>query len=171
MSKPKMTVAQWLGDKFKNSFKTLSETLSTEQFNEFVQEAGALQPDNAEETGEGNQGEGAEGSQDPKNAAPAGPGPESTDLQAQVQALTTKLEVANTALASEKKAHEATTAQLTAANAAKSAAEATSNKLRQAVNPLGNEDLVNQDPEKRNQGLTKTDIEAREAYKKRHSKA
>lgn len=145
--------------------------MNTEQFNQFVSEAGALQPEDSEGTGDGDQGDGPEGGQDPKNSDPAGPGPKDTDLQAQVQALTTKLEVANTALADEKKAHEATSSLLTAAEAAKSAAEANSKKLRQAVNPLSDEDLTNKDPQQQTAGLTKTDIEAREAYKKRHSQA
>ena len=166
-----MSAAQWLADRFKNSFKTLSETLNTEQFNEFVQEARALQPEDSADGGESDQGAGSEGGQDPQNADPAAPGAKDTDLQAQVQALTTKLEVANTALANEKKAHEATAAQLTAANAAKSAAETTSQKLRQAVHPMADEDLTNKDPQKQSAKLTKTDIEAREAYKKRHPKA
>ncbi|WP_031527008.1 hypothetical protein [Dyadobacter crusticola] len=178
MSKPKKSAAQWLGDAFKNSFKAISETLSTEQFNQFVQDAEALQPEDSEETEETEEtGSGTETQQetesgDPQNADPSNSGPTNTDLQAQVKALTTRLEAADAALDSEKKAHEGTTAKLTVAQSALSASEAKYSKLRQAVNPMADEDLSNKETnEKQNAGMTKTDIEAREAYKRNNPQA
>jgi hypothetical protein len=44
MSKPAKTAKQWLGSVFGKSLKTISETLTPEQFDAFQQEASALMP-------------------------------------------------------------------------------------------------------------------------------
>lgn len=44
MSKPVKTAKQWLGSVFGKSLKTISETLTPEQFDAFQQEASALMP-------------------------------------------------------------------------------------------------------------------------------
>lgn len=167
MSKFKTTVDAWLQKVFGDSLKPISENLTAEQYSQVVQGAESFL--NSE--GDGQSGEDPEGAEDPKNEDPANTEPSNADLQAQVSALAGQLETANTALANEKKAHEATSTLLTAANAAKSAAEDTVKQLRQAVNPLGNEDLSNQNTEKQAGGVTKTDIAAREAFKNSHPQA
>lgn len=178
MSKPTKSAKQWLGDAFKNSLKAISEALSTDQYNKFVQDAEALQPEESEETEEADETETgtetqeeAETGEDPKNADPAKGAPTSADLQAQVTALSARLDVANAALQTEKKAHEGTTTKLTEAQNALSAATANYKKLRQAVNPMSDEDLANKETDNSKAGLTKADIEAREEFKKNRSEA
>lgn len=172
MSKPKKSATQWLGDAFKNSFKALSEALSPEQFDQFVQDAGALQPEDSEETEESEETEtGTETGEDPQNADPASGGPTDADLKAQVASLTTKLENSTTALNAEKKAHEGTAAKLADAQNALSASQAKYSKLRQAVNPMADEDLTNKENDNSTASLTKADIEAREEFKKNRSEA
>lgn len=170
MSKPTIGITAWLNNFFGGSHKAISEALPTEQYNAFVSEAEKLMQSQG-----GTPEQKTEESPEPKNTGatpePGNTEPTSTDLQAKITALETKLGVANTALEDEKKAHSATSAQLTEAKNALTASEDKNKQLRQSVNPVGDEDLVNKETGNSNAGLTKADIEAREEFKKNRSEA
>lgn len=168
MSKLKTTASAWLSKVFGDSLKPISESLTAEQYSQVVQGAENFLNSEGDEQGDG--GEDPDGAEDPKNEDPGSTDPSDTDLQAQVTALTSQLDTVNADLAAEK-THAETSAKLTAAQTALSAALDNNKKLRSAVNPVSDEDLSNKTAEKQTSGLTKTDIAAREAYKKRHPKA
>jgi len=150
MSKKAISIGAWLGEFFGTSHKAISESLSTEDYNQFVSEAEALaQSDQAE--------------------ALAAANLKNTDLEGQMQTLQQKLTDTQTAFNAEKKTHEETSAKLADAQTKLTVAEDNNKKLRDAVNPLGDEDLTNNQGE--NSHLTKTDIEAREAFKKNRPQA
>ncbi|WP_342086093.1 hypothetical protein [Dyadobacter sp. OTU695] len=171
MSKPTIGITAWLNNFFGGSHKAISEALPTEQYNAFVSEAEKLMqaqgadPEQKKEDGSP-EPTNSDATPEPKNTEPT-----STDLQARITALETKLGEANTALEGEKKAHSATSAQLTEAKSALTASEDKNKQLRQAVNPVGDEDLVNKETGNSNTGLTKADIEAREEYKRNRTQA
>lgn len=170
MSKLKTTVTDWLNSVFGgDSLKQISESLTAEQYSQVVQGAENFLNSDGNQEGEG--GEDPDGAEDPKNEDPGNTDPSDADLQAQVSALTSQLETANADLAAEKKTHGETSAKLTAAQTALSAALDNNKKLRSAVNPVSDEDLSNKNTEKQTGGLTKTDIAAREAFKNSHPQA
>lgn len=164
MSKLKQTVDGWLQSVFGGSLKPISESLTTEQYNQVVKDAETFLNAQGGETEPG-------GTEDPKNEDPGNTGPSDTELQNQVNSLTSQLDTANADLAAEKKTHGETFAKLTAVQTALSAALENNKKLRDAVNPLGDEDLSNKDTNNSTANLTKADIEAREEYKKNRSQA
>lgn len=171
MSKPTIGITAWLNNFFGGSHKAISEALPTEQYNAFVSEAEKLMQSQGlspEQKQEGGTPEptGTGATPDPSNTEPT-----ATDLQAKITALETKLGESNTALENEKKAHSATSVQLTEAKNALTASEDKNKQLRQSVNPVGDEDLVNKESGNSNAGLTRADIEAREEFKKNRSQA
>ncbi|WP_439555059.1 hypothetical protein [Dyadobacter sp.] len=179
MSKPRLSIGAWLDQVFGKTHKDLSETLSTEQYNDFVKGATSIRGavDTEEEETQDTAGDGQEvkGS---KEAAESKTEVLDTDLSAKVLALTNQLSEAQSALTTEKEAHAATAGKLTEAeNSLKEtttkleASELQKQKLRDAVNPLGDEDLSNKEGTGADAGLTKTDLEAREAHKRNRSEA
>ncbi|MCE6987489.1 hypothetical protein [Dyadobacter sp. CY323] len=163
MSKKTKSVTAWLSEKFGISHKAISESLSAEQYSQFVGEAEKVAADDL--TGEGAEDSEAEKQLENKDADATA----IKALEGKVTNLEAQLTAANTALEGEKKAHESTSAKLVETEGKLTASEAQKEKLRQAVNPLSDEDLVNKGSE--NNGLTQADIQAREAYKKNNPKA
>lgn len=163
MSKKTKSITAWLSEKFGASHNAISEFLPAEQYSQFVGEAeqlaGAdLGGDGAEDTETGNQ---------PENTALDATAIKS--LEGKVTNLEGQLAAVNTALDGEKKAHQTTSATLAETQGKLTAAEAQKDKLRQAVNPLADEDLVNKESD--NKGITPTDSEARAAFKRRNPTA
>ncbi|WP_254562135.1 hypothetical protein [Dyadobacter diqingensis] len=164
MSKPKKSVVTWLSDAFGISHKIISESLSAEQYAKFLEEAGAVQSSvESDETDEDDEDEDLEDENetpDPKNADPKG-----STVEARLSALEKGLATAKNALKSEAKAHKATTAKLTETEQKLKLAEDQKGKLRQAVNPLADEDATTS--AKDGEFLTQADIDARESYNRR----
>lgn len=171
MSKPTIGITAWLNNFFGGSHKAISEALPTEQYNAFVSEAEKLMQSQGATPEPTSGGATPEPTNTGASPEPSNTEPTAANLQAKVTALETKLGEANTALENEKKAHSATSVQLTEAKNALTASEDKNKQLRQSVNPVGDEDLVNKESGNPNAGLTKADIEAREEFKKNRSEA
>jgi len=170
MSKSKKSVGAWLSDVFGTSHKAISENLSTEQYNQLVIDAGKFreseeskqQDDEADETDEEETTDSEQ--TDPKNSS----------FESRLKALETGLVAAQNALKAEKKVSKGLTTKLSEAEikltetqTKLATSEEQKTKLRQAVNPLGDEDLTNK--EDSTAGLTQADIEARKSYKANRS--
>lgn len=172
MSKPKKSVGEWLSGLLGASHKAVSENLTAEQYSQLVIDAGKFRAsqeakeddDEANETDDEEDQDEESETPDPKNADS-----KNSSFEARLSALENGLVTAKNALKSEQKAHKATTTKLTETEGKLKLAEAQKGKLRQAVNPLGDEDITNQ--ESQDTGLTKVDIEARESWKKNRSEA
>lgn len=165
MSKPKKGIGAWLSDIFGDSHKAISENLSTEQYNQFVKSAEKLQPADSDETDDDDADE-DDDDDDKQDADPKNKDPKNTDFESRLKSLEDGLKLSQAALKSEKKTVKALTTKLTEAESKVTASEDKNKKLRQAINPLGDEDLANSESQN---GLTKVDIEARESYKKNRS--
>lgn len=146
MSKPKKGIVAWLSDVFGSSHKAISENLSAEQYNEFLKQAEKLQPEESEQEEEK-------------------PEPKNLESDQRISELESQLGVAQSELKKEKGVSAAAIGEKNKLQQKLEEAEAKNKKLRQAVNPLGEEDISNQ--ETNNNGLTQSDIAAREVWKNR----
>ena len=144
MNKPKKGIVAWLSDVFGSSHKAISENLSAEQYNEFLKQAEKLQPEELEKE-----------KTDPKNL----------ESDQRISELEIQLGVAQSELEKEKGISATAIGEQNKLQQKLEEAEAKNKKLRQAVNPLGEEDISNQ--ETNNNGLTQSDIAAREVWKNR----
>jgi chromosome segregation ATPase len=166
MNKPKGGVRGWIESVFGTSHKAISENLSAEDYNSFVADAEKLQA--TDETDDEDSEEQDESDPDPQNIDP-----QNKSIEDRISALEKGLATANAALKAEKKVSKDLQSKLTAAETKLtetqtklSVSEAQKKKLRDAVNPLG-EDLSDDNP--KDEYLTKADIDARESYKKNRS--
>lgn len=160
MSKPKRTVGQWLNDVFGLSHKSISENLSTEQYNQFVAEASKLQSaDDSEE-------EESEEESEEEQETGEGKKAENASLESRVQALESSLKATQANLKAETKAKNNALKQLEETQGKLQQSEDQKKKLRDAVNPLGDEDITNSESQPH---LTNADIEARKSYKQNRS--
>lgn len=160
MSKPKRSVGQWLNDVFGGSHKSISESLSAEQYNQFVAEASKLQ------SADGSEEEESEDSEEEESETGEGKKAENVNLESRVQALETSLKANQAALKAETKAKNVALKQLEETQGKLQQSEEQKKKLRDAVNPLGDEDITDSDSQPH---LTNADIEARKSYKKNRS--
>jgi len=175
MSKNKKSIGAWLSDVFGTSHKTISESLSIDDYNKFVKEAelirAASKTDDEEDSDDddddaGDQDDEGKGA-DPKNTEPKKVDPKSLSMEDRIKALESGFDAAQALLKDEQKKSQGLSEKLVEANDKLKSAAKKNKELRNSVNPLGDEDLINKDPE--NKGLTKVDIEARESYKKNRS--
>lgn len=169
MSKPKTSIGSWLSRTFGSSYKTISEKLTAEEHAEFVKDAEKLQP---EEEGEEEEGESEE--EDETDEESTDPTPKSTDkgantIEARLTALETNLKNSEAKLKAEQKTNSTLTSKVTELESKLKASEAQNKKLRNSVNPLGDEDLTNSEGEESH--LTQADIDARESFKQRQAQA
>jgi len=179
MSKNKKSIGAWLSDVFGTSHKTISESLSIDDYNKFVKEAelirAASKTDDDEDSDDddddddddaGDQGGDDKGA-DPKNTDLKKVDPKNLSMEERIKALESGFDAAQALLKDEQKKSQGLSEKLVEANDKLKSAAKKNKELRNSVNPLGDEDLINKDPE--NKGLTKVDIEARESYKKNRS--
>lgn len=175
MSKNKKGIGAWLSDVFGLSHKSISENLSTEDYNNFVKEAelirAASKTDDDDSSDDDDDDDDEQGDEDkkadPKNIDPKKADPKSLSLEERIKALESGFDASQALLKDEQKKSQGLSEKLVEANDKLKAAEKQKKQLRNAVNPLADEDLINKDPQ--NTGLTKVDIEARESYKKNRS--
>lgn len=176
MSKNKKSIGAWLSDVFGTSHKTISESLSIDDYNKFVKEAELIRAasktdddddssddDDDNDDDQDDEGKGA----DPKNIDPKKVDPKSLSLEDRIKALESGFDASQALLKDEQKKSQGLSEKLVEANDKLKAAEKEKKKLRNSVNPLGDDDIVNNDS--KNEGLTKVDIEARESWKRNRS--
>lgn len=174
MSKNKKGIGAWLSDVFGLSHKSISENLSTEDYNNFVKEAELIRAasktddDDSSDDDDDDDDQGDEDKKaDPKNIDPKKVDPKSLSLEDRIKALESGFDASQALLKDEKKKSQGLSEKLVEANDKLKAAEKEKKKLRNSVNPLGDDDIVNNDS--KNEGLTKVDIEARESWKRNRS--
>lgn len=149
MSKNRKSIGQWLSETFGSSHKAISEKLTAEEYSQFTAEAGALQPDQEDESNEPADEEKQPLKQDAGSGEPT--------LEQRVAAL-------EASLTAEKQKGTDLQAKLDATQKKLQQSEEQKAKLRQAVNPLGAKDAV--DTEDTDEPfLTAADQEARQAWK------
>ncbi|GLU54451.1 hypothetical protein Dfri01_39120 [Dyadobacter frigoris] len=175
MSKNKKGIGAWLSDVFGTSHKSISENLSTEDYNNFVKEAELIRASSKTDDDEDSDDDDDEDpvdkkeTVDPKNTESKKKDPKNLSMEERIKALESGFDAAQALLKDEQKKSKGLSEKLVEANDKLSASEKQKNKLRNSVNPLADEDITNKDGQ--NTGLTKVDIEARESYKKNHSEA
>lgn len=169
MANKKKTIGEWVDSVFGKSYKTISEKLSVEEHDHFIQEATELQAqvmaqegEESEEDSEKEESEKTEAS----NGAPGTPKQDSTEggnNSATDMSIEQRLSALEASLKKEQTAKAELQTKLTQTETQLKASQQTNKKLRQSVNPLGEQDAAQ--GEQADQFLTKTDIEAREARK------
>lgn len=174
MSKNKKGIREWLSDAFGLSHKSISENLSTEDYNNFVKEAEKIRAssktddDEDSDDDEDEDTDDEENGADPKNAEPKKKvDPKNLSLEERIKALESGFDASQALLKDEQKKSKDLSDKLVEANDKLKSSTKKNKELRNAVNPLADEDLVNKDPQ--NTGLTQVDIEARESWKKNRS--
>lgn len=166
MSKNRLSVKDWVLSVFGGSHKKISESMSAEEFNTFVSEAGALRP-RSDTSSEADEEEEAEEQEESEKSG----GSETPDPKAEDTTKTLKLSEYNT-LIKQKDDAEAKVKQLEASEKKlKSQLEQKDSyitKLKQSLNPNGEADLNNGgDTEP---VLTQADKEARQSWSERGDK-
>lgn len=167
MSKPKTSIGDWLSRTFGSSYKTISEKLSAEEHDAFVKDAEKLQSDesfdSAQDDGDESDDDGDESTDPDPKSSEKGKGADT--IEARLTALETSYAASQKALKAEQKTNKTLNSKVTELEGKLKVSEEQKAKLRNAVNPLGDEDVTNTDAEAAH--LTKADIEARENFKKR----
>lgn len=162
MSKPKLGIREWVSKAFGSSYKTISEKLTVEEHDAFVQDAEKLKSEE-ESDDEGDEVE-DENEEEEKGSKPE---PKSQSLESRINALETSYTDVRAKLKSEQKTNKSLISKVTELEGKLKLSEGQNKKLRNSVNPLGDEDVTNLDPS--DVHLTKADVEARESYKRRNS--
>lgn len=160
MSKNRLSVKDWVLSVFGGSHKKISESMSAEEFNTFVSEAGALRP-RSDTSSEADEEEAEE------EESEASGGSETPDPKAEATTKTLKLSEYNT-LIKQKDDAEAKVKQLEESEKKLQSQleqkESYIKKLKQSLNPNGEKDLNNGDTEP---VLTQADKEARQSWSER----
>lgn len=169
MSKSKKTVVEWLSGLLGASHKTISENLTAEEYNQLVLDAGKFR---ASEEAKQDDDDANEPDDDDDDIIT--PDPVDATFEARITALESGFATAKNALKVEKRANKDLSIKLSAAESKVTetenklaASEEQKKKLRNAVNPLGEQDISNQDGG--NVGLTQADIDARASFKANRS--
>lgn len=168
MSKPKTSIGNWLSRTFGSSYKTISEKLTAEEHAEFVKDAEKLQTDDESDDDE-DESDDDETEDTADEDTTADPAPTSAEkgkgaptIEARLSALETSYAASQKNLKAEQKTNKSLTSKVTELEGKLQASEEQKKKLRNAVNPLGDEDVTNSAGEEEH--LTQADIDARASF-------
>lgn len=167
MSKPKTSIGDWLSRTFGSSYKTISEKLSAEEHDAFVKDAEKLQSDDDEgDDGDESDDDGDESTDPDPKSSEKGKGADT--IEARLIALETSYAASQKALKAEQKTNKTLNSKVTELEGKLKVSEEQKAKLRNAVNPLGEEDVTNSAGEE--EYLTQADIDARASFNRSNPK-
>lgn len=169
MVKPKKSVVTWLGEIFGASHNVVSESLTAEEYNQLVIDAGkyrdseeAKNKDDEADEEEESEEETEEETSDPKNSDG-----KANTVEARLNKLEATLKSSQTALKAEQKTNKSLNSKVTELEGKLKVSEEQKTKLRNSVNQLGDEDVTNSAGVEEH--LTQADIEARASWNRENS--
>jgi hypothetical protein len=161
MANKKKTIGEWIDSVFGKSYKTISEKLSVEEHDHFIQDVTQLQAQVLAQ--EGDDAEASEENKETESAGTEASDTETGSNSAANASFEQRLSALEATLKKEQIAKAELQTKLTQTEAQLKTAQDANKKLRDSVNPLGDQDAANASQEEKH--LTKTDIEARAAWK------
>ena len=165
MAKQQKTIRDWVAGVFGTSYKSISEKLSAEEHEEFIQAADNLRQsqDKGDDDEDEDSEEDEEETDDTKDEADDKEAKNDDLTKTKAVSIEDRLAKLEQSLATKTKENKSLKTKLSQAESKLEKSTETNTKLRQSVNPLGEEDAAQ--GEQADKFLTKTDIEAREARK------